>query len=223
MTFRGAIWAMAILMIGAGCPICAAPSPQLAPPSGKREKTISELGCVYCHTDLKAVSTLRERTPDLSSAGLRYNPAYLFDYLQNPVRVRQHLGRSRMPDFDLNEKEALALVAFLQTQKQVGKPALPLEIQKSLEPAKGVSTRTQPPNPSKADFERELQSGLICLTCHRFEGKGGVQGVELGNISFRLQSDWVKAYLVAPSRFGVPATTMPPQFFQIAPDGAHFQ
>src|SRR5439155_7617666 len=110
--------------------------PQPSPPVGEREKLVSELGCIHCHTDLKAASTLRERTPDLSSAGLRYNPAYLFDYLQNPVRVKQHLGRSRMPDFHLSQKEALALVMFLQTQRQAGGPEILKQLQQSLEPAK---------------------------------------------------------------------------------------
>src|SRR5687768_11066023 len=77
---------------------------------------ISELGCANCHTDLPFKSTLRERTPDLSSAGLRYSAPWLFDFLQNPVQVRRHLGRARMPAFHLIEEESLALIAFLQTQ-----------------------------------------------------------------------------------------------------------
>src|SRR5439155_5782333 len=135
--------------------------PQPSPPVGEREKLVSELGCIHCHTDLKAASTLRERTPDLSSAGLRYNPAYLFDYLQNPVRVRQHLRRARMPDFHLSQKEALALVAFLQMQTQSGAPNIPSQIQNELKPAEAGT-----PNGSRAKFQHELESGLICLTCH---------------------------------------------------------
>lgn len=225
MIFRSANWALAVVVAGA-CSIYAQPQATgrdgaLRRPTdntGEPQSLLAELSCVSCHADLKTPSTLRDRTPDLSSAGLRYNPAYLFDYLQNPIRVKEHLGRSRMPDFHLSEKEALALVLFLQTQKQVGGPELPSAIQSSLEPAKAATT-----NASRTDFEHELQNGLICLTCHRFEGKGGAQGVELANISFRLQRDWVKTYLVAPSRFGVPPTNMPPQFFQISADGAHFQ
>lgn len=178
---------------------------------------IAELGCANCHTDLKIASPLKEKTPDLSSAGLRYNPAYLFDFLQNPVKVRRHLGRARMPDFHLGEKEALALVAFLQAQRGIpGKwPALPTEI--------GNQLMTPMTQVSKEQFQAEVGKGLICFTCHTLEGKGGVLGIELGNIGYRLQREWVKTYLVFPAMFGVPATVMPPQFYQLSPDATRFQ
>src|ERR1051326_9621371 len=75
---------------------------------------MTELGCLYCHADLPGKSSLRDMAPDLSSAGLRYNPAYLFEFLQRPTKVRQYLGRARMPDFHFSPPEALALAAFLQ-------------------------------------------------------------------------------------------------------------
>ena len=171
------------------------------------EHVISELGCANCHATLPYKSTLGERTPDLSSAGLRYNPAWLFEYLQNPTKIRQHLGRARMPSFYLNEKEALALVEFLATQKQVAGdwPELPQDIQR-LSP--------QPPRTvSAGDFNATLAKGMACLGCHTLDGKGGVTGVELGQIAFRLRRDWVWHYLVAPEMYGVPHTTMPAQFY----------
>src|SRR5688572_24109735 len=78
---------------------------------------IGQLGCVNCHTDLQVKSNLRDLAPDLSSAGLRYDPAWLFEFLKRPVKVRRHLGPARMPDFYLSDDEAVALIAFLETQK----------------------------------------------------------------------------------------------------------
>ena len=178
---------------------------------------IAELGCANCHTDLKITSALKEKTPDLSSAGLRYNPAYLFDFLQNPVKVRRHLGRARMPNFHLSEKEALALVLFLQTQRETpGKwPQIPAEI--------GSQLAVAPHPVSKEQFQAELNKGLICFTCHTLEGKGGVLGIELGNIGYRLQPAWVKTYLVFPAMFGVAASVMPPQFYEPAADASRFR
>ena len=75
---------------------------------------VSELGCVLCHSGLGSSSPLRERTPDLSAAGLRYQSAYLFDYLQKPAKVRQHLGRARMPDFRLSPPKPWRLSLFLK-------------------------------------------------------------------------------------------------------------
>jgi len=177
----------------------------------------AELGCAACHTDLGIQTTLRERAPDLGGAGLRYNSAHLFEFLLNPSKVRRHLGRARMPDFHLNETEALALVAFLETQREIsGKwPALPTEI--AAQP--GKPTRPVP----REKFQKELTGGLICLTCHKLDGKGGEFGVELSNAGHRLRPDWVRQYLVAPVMFGVPPATMPPQFYQLAGDGRSFR
>lgn len=159
---------------------------------------------------------MRERTPDLSSAGLRYNPAYLFDFLQRPTKVRRHLGVARMPDFSLSENEAVALVAFLETQRTVTGDWPPLPRTASAQPQKE-------PNPGSAERLRmELSNGLICLTCHKVDGQGGELGIELTTVSYRLRLEWVREYLVAPARFGVAPTTMPPQFFQLAADGKSF-
>jgi len=176
---------------------------------------LGELGCANCHHDLKTKSTLKERTPNLSFAGLRYNPAYLFDYLQNPVKVRRHLGHSRMPDFRLDQAEALALVSFLELQRKIPGPSprFPVELQND-----GPS-----PAMTKVQFQTEMTNGLICLTCHTFEGKGGIQGVELSDIGYRLQKSWVKEYLSAPSIFGVAPLVMPHQFYNVRPDRQTFE
>ncbi len=168
---------------------------------------MTELGCANCHSTLDLKNSLRERTVDLSAAGLRFNPAYLFQYLQNPGKVRHHLGRARMPDFRFSEKEAFALVQFVRTQTNVSGqwPALPSEI---------VAQLGQPPSrPGRDEFLKTLSGGLLCLACHRFEGKGGAIGVELADIGARLQLTGIKAYLVSPAMFGVPAAAMPPQFY----------
>jgi mono/diheme cytochrome c family protein len=205
-------WAILIFLSARGTAL-----PAQAPQLSGGQSLFGELGCAHCHFDSKISSSLRERTPDLSSAGLRYNPAYLFEYLQNPLKVRRHLGRARMPDFRLSDKEALALTAFLQEQRKASGqwPELPPEVQTQLgDPPRQIS---------EAEFQGEVGKGLICFTCHTLDGKGGPLGVELGQISYRLQRDWAKIYLVAPARFGVPHTTMPAQFYQVAADGRRFQ
>ena len=183
-----------------------------------RGKTlVGELGCASCHTELRLDTTLRERTPDLSSAGLRYRPAWLFEFLQHPVKVRQHLGLARMPGFHLTVKEALALVAFLATQRTTSGqwPPLPEAIVKQAGALPGPVPREQ--------VQAELSNGLLCLTCHKFDGKGGVLGIELATVGYRLQPEWIRRYLVAPAAYGVPTAVMPPQFYQLAADGKSFR
>jgi pyruvate/2-oxoglutarate dehydrogenase complex dihydrolipoamide dehydrogenase (E3) component/mono/diheme cytochrome c family protein len=167
---------------------------------------IPQLGCANCHSDLPLKSNLREFTPDLSSAGLRYEPAWLFEFLRKPVKLKRHLGPARMPNFRFINDEAIALVAFLETQKVV--PDTKLEIPETIKQAIADNTAVSSP-----EFQRTLTNGLICLSCHTFDGKGGAQGIELSSVAHRLRSDWVKEYLVAPSRFGVAHTVMPAQFF----------
>src|SRR5262245_32201517 len=90
----------------------------------------SEIGCAQCHLGLPQNVTLRDAIPDLSSAGFRYQPAWLFEFLQNPTRVRHHLGRARMPGFALTPKEALGLTTFLEAQRYISGtwPAIPAAV-----------------------------------------------------------------------------------------------
>lgn len=183
------------------------------PPARGRELA-TQIGCAQCHAELAPNPTLRELAPNLGSAGLRYQPAWLFEFLQNPTHIRQHLGAARMPDFGLSKQEALALTAFLETQRQpVGQwPALP----------SGLETHTTTPPVSATDFHAELARGLICLSCHDYAGQGGHRAVELTNVSVRVRREWMIDYLVAPAKFGVAPATMPPQFFQPADDRSQF-
>ena len=155
--------------------------------------------------------------PDLSSAGLRYNPAYLFEFLQRPTKVRQYLGRARMPDFHFSPPEALALAAFLQTQQTIpgSWPELPSSVER-------VAARDPVPL-SPAQLSTVKTESLICLTCHTLEGKGGHRAVEWADIGFRLQPQWIRQYLVEPSMFGVHPTNMPALFYRLSPDGRSFQ
>jgi len=208
-----ALWAGSGLLSfpGAAAPV----QPQMAALTAQGLALAAELGCTHCHSDLPAPSSLRERTPDLGSAGLRYNPAYLFDYLQNPQKVRHHLGNARMPGLHLTPEEATALVRFLQTQQYLPSdtPPFPQEL----------SSASPSPTPGRAQFDQLIQDGLICLTCHSLEGQGGSLGVELGEVSRRLQPDWVRRYLVQPALFGVAPATMPPQFYHLTNQPAHFE
>jgi mono/diheme cytochrome c family protein len=187
-----------------------------SPAEARGKALVTELSCASCHTELPLKSSLRQRAPDLSSAGLRYHPAYLLEFLQTPTDVRRNLGRARMPNFHLSEKEALALTAFLETQRHIPDnwPPLPAVVQAHL--------HAKPAQVSGESFQRELAGGLACLTCHTLEGKGGVLGIELANVGHRLQRSWLMTYLVAPSMFGVEPATMPAQFYQLTGDRKAF-
>lgn len=181
-----------------------------------RPLLIHELGCYTCHTDLPQPQQfdIRDRAPDLSYAGWLYQPGYLFDYLQNPVRIRRHIGRSRMPDFHFSEPEALALVLFLQQQRYRDPrwPALPA----ALEGAQQAAAGTYGGDP------RLLIKESGCLQCHTLENEGKGTSFDLSIVGYRIRLDQLPRYLAAPVIFGIPETVMPGPFFVLKPDSSAF-
>ena len=170
---------------------------------------INDLACSSCHSGLDIQSEILARNLDLSHAGLRYNPAYLFEYLQNPTKVRQHIGRSRMPSFGLDEKESLALVRFLEKQKYVkGEwPDFP----------SGMTKQSKELNDSELTRIRAIiTDNLECTKCHTLEGKGENLSIDLTTIGLRVNREWVQKYLVAPHLYDGPKTTMPSYFYKLA-------
>ena len=77
---------------------------------------IEELGCGNCHSGVNVSTILLNRAPDLSYAGLKYNEAFLFDYLKSPQKIRYNIGNSRMPNFGFSDDEALALTKYLMSR-----------------------------------------------------------------------------------------------------------
>jgi mono/diheme cytochrome c family protein len=174
--------------------------PPAAHPAPIGDVLVGELGCGGCHAGVAPADALKARLPDLGSAGLRYRPGYLFAYLLEPTRLRRHLGAARMPDFHLHEAEAVALVRFLGGERR--EPTGPWP--------------DLPPGPARTDSARgaapELGALLdrhSCLACHTFAGRGGVFGPPLDGAGHRLDPDWMRRFLVAPDRFGVPDGVMP--------------
>jgi mono/diheme cytochrome c family protein len=175
----------------------------------------SELGCPACHAGLEVASPIRERAPDLSDAGLRYRPAYLFDYLRRPRAIRRHIGAARMPDFALDEREALALTLFLAEQRREPAPH-------TAHAAPGAAPAAPAPAGAGDDTEEALVRDLrehSCLACHTWHGVGGVRAPELSDVGARLQPEWVRRFLVAPDAYGVADGVMPALFWRAAEDG----
>ncbi|SVD01553.1 uncharacterized protein METZ01_LOCUS354407, partial [marine metagenome] len=80
---------------------------------------MSELGCGNCHSGLEPSKIVKKRAPDLSYSGIKYNEAFIYDYLKSPKKIRYHIGQSRMPNFGLSDNEALALTKYLMSRKKL--------------------------------------------------------------------------------------------------------
>ena len=177
---------------------------------------ISELGCNACHNGLGSIPIdIQNKAPDFTFAGDKYQPSFLFDYLQNPTKVRHHIGHSRMPDFKLSPEERLALTLYLSEQKGAGKamPKFPEIGKRGLFKGEG----------GDAQNGQFLIEKLTCLTCHTIAGKGNKLVLDLDNSVHRLNEDWVKKYLVAPNLFNGPNNIMPSFFYKIREDSSEFE
>jgi len=176
------------------------------------ERLISILGCSNCHTTLNIESIVKNKIPNLSYAGLRYNSAYLFDFLQNPITVRRHINVSKMPILHFDSKEALALVLYLETQNQLKEfwPNYPSEL---INPSAISQSEA-----AQGRFKILAVEDSVCITCHTLDGKGGYFAVDLSTVGYRLQAGWMKKYLASPDLFDVPPTTMTEIFYHLSSD-----
>jgi len=171
------------------------------------EELIRDLACSACHDGLPEKSNIQDKAPDLGHAGLRFNSAYLFDYLQNPTKIRQHIGFSRMPNFKLNKKESLALVLFLKKQQEIkGEwPEFPLELNTPVQQYRQNMNLTS---------VRTLLNQYECTKCHSLGREGTKESIDLSTLGYRLNPNWVKRYLAAPYVFDGLRTTMPSYFYK---------
>ena len=171
-------------------------APCLAQDPPAAEQLLRELGCGRCHDGLPADSTIRDRAPDLTYAGLRFRPDYLLGFLQYPVRVRQNLGYSRMPTFHLDEAEAVALTLFLGQQIPPGTAPPDHGRQEAFDRARGLH-----PN-ATAELGKQIFTALNCVACHRQPSMpipATKNAPGLGIEGARVTRQWLAAYLRAPT------------------------
>jgi len=174
------------------------------------EQLVRDLGCAGCHSGLALRSSRRDQIPDLSCAGLRYNPAYLFSYLMEPTRIRQHIGYARMPNYHLSRKEALALVLFLDTQRDLTEtwPEYPFRLNQAI--------HSNPGKTSNGDAKALITETLGCTSCHNLEAIGASSASELSTVAYRLNPEWLARYLAAPYVFDR-SGSMPAMFYKLDP------
>ena len=157
---------------------------------------VNELGCGNCHSGVQTSQIIKNRAPDLNYSGLKYNEAYLFNYLESPQTVRNHIGKSRMPNFKLSTDEAYALTLYLMTKK-----TLP----------KGRELTTRKYN-NKEDAFTLIDTEYQCTTCHSLNGAGINKSIDLTIAGTRLQADWLFDIILKPSAYVQRASPMPTFF-----------
>ncbi|HNP06365.1 MAG TPA: c-type cytochrome [Cyclobacteriaceae bacterium] len=145
---------------------------------------IDQLGCLNCHGGATLPNELKTKAPDLSLAGSRFKPEYIFNYLLNPTQVRNHIGLSRMPNFGFDEREALALTHYLSSKRAVQHVQFP--------------DFSDEGNVRLGEKEFNEQA---CSTCHMANGRGNNVISDLSNMGSKLNPEWMKQFIAAPAAF----------------------
>lgn len=169
-----------LFIIALGAQVCACAEPGQAQRAAAAasaqagEELIRQLGCGICHADLPRNSAFG-RTPipaisvDSAYAVLRRRPS--------PERV------PRMPDFHLDEWEALALALYIGTG----------------EPKPELRRAARADTAIRAERGARIFTALNCAGCHTRDGHApAAAGPLLSWEGSRVRSDWLRAYLEAP-------------------------
>ncbi len=185
----------AVMLVGCG-PRQDAAYDQTAVEPPEARVLLSDLGCAPCHDGITVETDIRQKAPDLTHAGLRFNPDHVFSYLQYPTRIRQHIGFSRMPDFRLDERERLALALYLEQQVPDGIEPPPFVLQEAYATAKAAHPEITP----ETGMRVFLSSS--CISCHDqssilpWEKKNAP---DLSMEGTRVTEEWLAAYLRNPT------------------------
>ena len=159
------------------------------------ENLINELGCGNCHLGAEKSTLIPVRAPNLSNAGSKYNSSYIFDYLKAPHSVRKNIGLSRMPNFNLSDKEAFALTKYLETKK-------------SSKPSKHYNNGDKNLDPIKL-----ITEDYQCTSCHILDGSGADRSINLNLTGTRLKKEWIYETTFYPQKHIAEGTSMPMFFY----------
>ena len=159
----------------------------------------------------EAIRVMKDRPPSLIGIGARLDPEWLAEFLRNPALSDTDLHRNgvrsyvetRMPTFDLSEREIAKLIRFFRALSEQPETNLP----------QPVKSFTGPDDPDLA-----IAKGIVeqaCNKCHDVatftKDWGNTPGAPLQH-AHRLNRTWIKEWLIDPTVMIVPLTGMPSLF-----------
>ncbi len=168
-------------MMQSNCRNCHAEVLELdgAPDLSKGKQLFVKLGCHGCHL-ADGYSQEPKVGPALLKVASKVNPSWLYRWVKNP---QGYLPKTRMPDFGFNDKDALAVTAYLlATSDKEYKPFYTFE---SGDAENG-----------KKQFET-----VGCQACHTLKGKGEAFGPDLSNIANKVNADWLVSWVGNPAHY----------------------
>lgn len=159
--------------------------------------------------------------PPLYLEGTKVQTPWLFNFLQNPDRVR-HRTVLRMPRFNMSPDEARSLANYFAAADGASYPYQKVpEREPPYLDAKEKQYEAMFPGKDH-DYLSEswkLLNGPVCITCHFVGGRqlkalkpeDSIRGPNLEGVANRLRPDWLQLWLYRPSWI-TPYTSMPQNF-----------
>jgi len=134
------------------------------------EKLFTDLGCRACHSSMRDEKSLKRRIPNLSGAGVKLSPDWLFEYLKDP---KVYNPETRMPKLDITEADRKNLTAYLTTARD----------NMDLVDSETLSTRG-----ASIENGGKLVQLHGCYGCHQVEAfaKAPLPGVEVAEVAHKV-------------------------------------
>lgn len=141
--------------------------------SQEGEKLFTDLGCRACHSSRKDEKSLKRRIPNLSGAGVKLNPDWLFEYLKDP---KAYNPETRMPKLDITEADRKSLTAYLTTVRD----------NMNLVDSETLSTKG-----ASIENGEKLAQLHGCYGCHQVKAfaKAPLPGVEVAEVAHKVLAD----------------------------------
>lgn len=166
--------------------VAAPHGPGPAPRQEAGRALAGELGCGACHAGVPTPERIRGRAPSFGPGSTPIAADFVFGYLADPVRRRDDIGASRMPDFRLDEAERVALALLLGS----GGP----------EPSGALAAAAGRHSEIDADMGRRIFGALGCAGCHAgVDGAAPIEGPDLEREGARVRPAWLRDFLAAPT------------------------
>lgn len=197
-----------IMYIQASCAICHRTDLPDSPNLNHGRQLLSEYGCVACHR-LEGIERPTMPGPDLTNIGAKVSPEWIYKWLKEPRTITDSSGNivvngyqthSRMPQFQLDDKELRSLCAFLSSLRTAPAEAYKFDPQ---------ILATLEGSPDVVDQGEARFREMFCTTCHSVaviragETKliGGEIGPELTKVGSKVNADWLVAWLRNPQAY----------------------
>ena len=175
-------------LMQANCRNCHAPQVELegAPLLSKGKKLFIKLGCHGCHL-VDGYQKERKVGPSLLRIASKVDPSWLVRWVKKP---KNYLPDTRMPFFNLDDPDTLAISAYLWNVSEKGYQ---------------VAEKFQGGDAAKG---KKLFESVGCQACHKVNGNGERFGPDLTRIGQKVNPDWLVSWIKNPDEFN-PSSIMP--------------